>query len=187
MKWVKYVRWLVLYPMLVLGGCHTLLTGSPIPLWHIEKLKDPVAVKSVTKTHMMLEDGHSITLPFITALPHDNPLFQAAISDGIEISEDGTTSGLMWLDRSCGNDPVVWRKVRVNLSDLAGSLQPNGINESIVHPDAIAYLEEHQRIDLSQSSRSHRKRHLTFWDRSKMWAVHRQFEVSAKLAEADSP
>jgi len=187
MKWAKCVRWLFLYPMLVLGGYLTLLTGSPIPLWHIEELNDPVAVKSVSETHMTLEDGQRITLPFITDLPHDNPLFQAAILEGIEVSADGSAFGLMWMDRNCGNDLVVWNKVRVNLGDLAGALQPNGIDESIVHPDAIAHLEEHKHIDLSQPSRSHRKRHLTFWDRSKMWAVHRQFEDSAKLAEADSP
>jgi hypothetical protein len=182
----KHARWLVVFTVLTVGGGLTLLTGSPIPLWHIEKLDNPIAVKSVTETHMMLEDGQKITLPFISEIPHDNPLFQASITEGIEINEDGSAFGLMWLDRSCGNDPVVWYKVRVNLGDLAGALQPQGIDESIVHPDAIAWLEEHKRIDLTQPSRSHQKGHLTMWDRINMSAVRKQFEHSARLAEADS-
>lgn len=180
----KYTKWLGLCLGLILLGL-TLLTGSPIPLWHIEELNDPVAVKFATKTQLILEDGQEITLPFITELPHDNPLFQAAILEGIEINEDGSAFGLMWLDRSCGNDPVVWNKVRVNLGDLAGALQPDGIDESIVHPDAIAFLEEHKRIDFSESSRSHGKGHLTMWDRINMSAVRKQFEHSARLAETN--
>ncbi|HUG70948.1 MAG TPA: hypothetical protein VMM76_24580 [Pirellulaceae bacterium] len=90
MRWTKYVLRLVLYPMLVFGGFHTLLTGSPIPLWHIERLNNAVAVTSATVSHLALADGRQIALPFITQLPHDNPLFQASISDGIELNEDGT-------------------------------------------------------------------------------------------------
>ena len=181
MHWAKYGR-IVVCVVLSLGACLTLLTGSPIPLWHIETLNDPVTVTSVTESQLVLEDGQGIALPYITAIPHDNPLFQTAISEGIEIDADGNAFGLMRLDRGCGNDPVVWYKVRVNLGDLAGALNPSGIDQSIVHPDAIAFLEEHKRIDFSESSRSHRKRHLTMWDRMNMHAVREQFEHSAQLA-----
>ncbi|MCA9124946.1 MAG: hypothetical protein H6822_06575 [Planctomycetaceae bacterium] len=182
----KHVQRLIVLAILTVGGSLTLLTGSPIPLWHIETLNDPVAVVSTTKTHLILDNGQRMTLPFITELPYDSPLFQAAILEGIEINDDGSAFGLMWLDRSCGNDPFVWNKVRVNLGDLAGALNPNGIDKSIVHPDAIAYLEECKRIDLTQTIRSHQKGHLTMWDRINMSAVREQFEHSALLAEADS-
>ena len=178
----KWVLGLVLCSVLIPGSL-TLITGFPVPLWHIEELNDPVAVKSATRTHLILEDGREVTLPFVVELPHDNPLFQAAIAEGIEIDSDGSAFGLMWLDRNCGLDPVVWRKVRVNIGDLAGALLPTGIDESIVHSDVIAYLEEHHRIDFSQSNRSHRKGYLTMWDCRNMRAVRKQFEHSAMLAE----
>ncbi len=57
----------------------------------------------------------------------------------------------------------------------------------MVRPDVIAFLKEYKRIDLSQSSRSHEKNHLTNWDRIHMRAVHEQFEHFATLTESDVP
>jgi hypothetical protein len=176
MKWRKSIRWLILYPALGLAGFLTMLTGCPIPLWHIEYLNAPVVVRSISETHFVLEDGRKVVLPFIKELPHDNPLFLASIADGIEVSPSGEVYGLMWLDRNCGNDPVVWRRLRINLSFFAGALYPVGIDDSLIHSDAIAYIQEHKRIDLSVSSGSHRKLHLNAWDWSKMKAVQREFE-----------
>lgn len=183
MTWARSVRWLFLYPVLVLGGLHMLMTGSPIPLWHFEQLDAPVHVRSITAESLLLEDGRTVALPFIEEIPHDNPLFQAAVSDGIEITTGGEAYGLMWLDRNCGNDPVVWRRMRVNLSDLAGALHPAGIDSSIVHPEVIALIGEHYRIGLSEPSRSRRNARLTVWDQSKMQTIRRQFEHSAGLLE----
>jgi len=176
MKWRKIIRWFILYPALGLAGLHTMLTGSPIPLWHIEHLNAPVVVRSISETHFVLEDGRKVVLPFIKELPHDNPLFLASIADGIEVSPSGEVYGLMWLDRNCGNDPVVWRRMRINLSFFAGALHGAGIDESLIHPDVIAYIQEDKRIDRYTFSRSHRNRHLTAWDWSKMRAVQREFE-----------
>jgi len=176
MKWRKSIRWIILYPALGLAGMLTILTGSPVPLWHIEHLNAPVVVRSISETHFVLEDGRKVVLPFIKELPHENPLFLASIADGIEVSPTGEVYGLMWLDRNCGNDPVVWRRLRINLSFFAGALYPAGIDESLIHPDAIAYIQEDKRIDLSVSNGSHRKLHLNAWDWSKMRAVQREFE-----------
>ncbi|APZ93344.1 hypothetical protein [Fuerstiella marisgermanici] len=181
MTQLRHIRWLALCLVLILGGL-TYFTGTPIPLWHFEELNNPVAVTSATANALILEDGVEVTLPFISEIPYDSPLFKAAITEGVEINEDGAALGLMWLDRNCGLDPVVWRKVRVNLSDLAGALHPSGIDESIVHPEAIEHLAVYKRIDYEPSSRSHKKNHLTLWDRSNMQAVRRQFEFSATLA-----
>ena len=49
----------------------------------------------------------------------------------------------------CGNDPFVWIARRINLSDLAGIMDPDAIDDSIVHPDEIKHLTENEsrRID----------------------------------------
>jgi hypothetical protein len=172
----KLLRRVLLYPLLIVGGCHTLMTGSPIPLWHLESLESPVAVESSTEDHLVLQDGRKITLPFIKRIPHDNPLFKTAIANGIEIASDGEAYGLMWSDRFCGNDPVAWRRLRVNLSNLAGALHPKGIDETALPPETISFLAEHQRIDLLEMSSSHDKGHLTMWDRMKMRRIRRDID-----------
>jgi hypothetical protein len=182
MKWQKSIRWLFLYPALAVAGCNTLLTGSPIPFWHIESLVNPVAVHSVSQTHFELEDGRKVALPFIKEIPSENPLLLAAISNGIEISPCGEAFGLMWLDRNCGNDLVVWRRLRTNLSLLSAALHPAGIDEARIHPDAIAYIQENKRIDLSIQSSSHRKHHLTVWDWSMMRAIQQEFEAATETS-----
>ena len=162
------MRWLLFYPLLIVGGCHMLLTGSPIPLWHIETLDAPVLVSAATEDHLVLQDGRTITLPFIKTIPHDNPLFKTAIANGIEITGDGEAFVLMWSDRSCGNDPVVWRRLRVNLSNLAGALEPDSIEAAALHPESLSHLKKHNQIekDLRRNSG-----HLRTWDWVKMRRV----------------
>lgn len=176
------MRWFFLCPVLVIGGFNMMSFGSPIPLWQLERLKEPVMVRSVSESQLVLENGGTIKLPAIKKLPYDNQLFHAAINDGVEIRPDGQIYGLIWFDRACGNDPVVWRRLRVNLSDLTGALHPAGIDDSFVPPDAIAFLQENSKIELSQSSRSHQKGHFTLWDRQKMQMVREQFERSSTTA-----
>src|SRR5689334_943054 len=106
-RW-RLLRWMLLYPLLIVGGCHTLMTGSPIPLWYIESLEAPMQVLAAKEDQLVLQDGRTITLQFIKRIPHDNPLFKAAIANGIDITREGEAYGLMWSDRFCGNDPVVW-------------------------------------------------------------------------------
>jgi hypothetical protein len=181
-RW-KWLRWLLLYPVLIVGGCHTLMTGSPIPLWYIEKLDAPVSVAAASDDNLILHDGRTITLPFIKKIPHENPLFRAAIADGVEVTNDGEAFGLMWSDRFCGNDPVVWRRLRANLSNLAGALNPEGIDPAFLHPDWKSFLVERIRIDMSQSS--HKRGHLTMWDGMKMRNVRREIDYWAGEHEKD--
>jgi hypothetical protein len=178
-RW-KWRRWLLLYPLLTVGGCHTLMTGSPIPLWHIEKLDAPVPVSTAAEHHLVLQDGRKITLPFIKTIPYDSPLFKAALANGIEITRDGEAYGLMWSDRFCGNDPVAWRRLRVNLSNLAGALSPEGIDPAFLHRETISFLAEHKRIDLSEMCSSHYRGHLTMWDGMKMRSVRKEFDYWAE-------
>ena len=57
------LRWLLVYPLLGLAGCHMLLTGSPVPLWYTERLDHPVVVKEVTDKTLVLADGRIVLFP----------------------------------------------------------------------------------------------------------------------------
>lgn len=112
----------------------------------------------------------------------DNRLFQAALAQGVEVGPHGEIQGLLWCDRGCGLDPVRWRRLRVNLSDLTGALNPAGIDDSLVPPDTVKFLHEHQRIDLSSPSRSHRNLHLSTWVMDIMRYIHEEFAASVRRA-----
>jgi hypothetical protein len=147
-------RWLgriVLFPLLILSGCHTLLTGLPIPLWHIERLRDPVAVTVIGDGALVLADGRRVRLPYITKLPQDDPAFAQALRHGVEVDDDGRVFGLIDPPRMCGNDPVVFTRQRIDLSELAGVLDPDGIDDSMESPEEIQNLKEN-----SSSSRDRR-------------------------------
>jgi hypothetical protein len=138
----SWARWLLVYPVLGLAGCHMLLTGSPIPLWYTERLDHPVRVKMVTEKSLVLADGRSVDLPFIKRLPTTHPVFLKAVKHGVEVGKDGEVVGLLTVYPICGNDPYHWYTKRINLSDLAGFMDPDGIDDSIVHPDDIKLLKE---------------------------------------------
>lgn len=147
-----WVRRLVLYPLLVVAGLHTLMTGSPVPFWHIEVLNQPTAIQRIEKDQLVLADGSTVRIPLINDLPTESPLFLAAVQNGVEINESGEVFGLLWADRICGNDPCVWRRLRVNLSELCGALNPDGIDNSRIHPEVIAFLAEHHRLGSLQAN-----------------------------------
>jgi hypothetical protein len=149
MKGWSWARWLLVYPLLGPAGCHMLMTGSPIPLCYSERLDHPVFVKALTGKTLVLADGRSVSLPFIKRLPRNDPVFLRALKHGVEVGQHGDVVGLLKVHRMCGNDPFVWIERRINLSDLAGFMDPDGIDDSIVHPDEIKDLKanENRRID----------------------------------------
>lgn len=128
-------------PLLCLSGCHFLLTGSPWPLWYIEELIDPQQVVATRSDGLVLADGRVINLPCIQQIPASNPLLQHALHHGVEVRDDGEVYGLAELRRICGNDPVVYRLIRVNLTDLAGSIDITSIGPDILDKDSTIYLE----------------------------------------------
>lgn len=138
-------RWLgriLLIPFLTLSGCHMLLTGSPIPLWHIERLHSPVAVTAIEREALVLADGRRVQLPFIKRLPKDNPVLVRVLGHGVEVGEGGQVFGLIDPPRMCGNDPVVFYRQRIDLSELAGLLDFDSIDDSIVTPEVIQDLKD---------------------------------------------
>ncbi|HEY0983675.1 hypothetical protein [Schlesneria sp.] len=161
---------------------NTMLTGVPIPLWSIEYLDHPQKLHSVTRTHLVLEDGQQVTLPYIKELPENSSLFMAALSNGVETSPDGTAWGLIWSDRLCGNDFVVWRRRRVDLCLLAATLHPEGIDATLVSPDDMAFILETCRINTNSNGVSHRRNRLAGYDWIYMRRVEKVFqETHAKI------
>ena len=127
-----------------------LMTGSPVPLWYTERLQHPVAVKEVTDKTLILANGRSLSLPFIKRLPRNDPVFLKALKHGVDVGRDGEVVGLITVYPSCGNDPYHWYTFRINLSDLAGYMDPDGIDDSIVHPDEIVWLKKNESRTLDR-------------------------------------
>jgi hypothetical protein len=145
-----WARWLVVYPVLGLAACHMLLTGSPIPLWYTEHLDHPVRVNVVTEKSLVLADGRNVSLPFIKRLPITDPVFLKALKPGVEVGADGGAIGLLTVYPFCGNDPYHWYTKRIDLSALAGFMDPDGIDDSIVQPDDIKLLKETESRSLDR-------------------------------------
>jgi hypothetical protein len=127
-----------------------LLTGSPIPLWSTERLDHPVRVNALTDKALVLADGRSVPIPFIKRLPVNDPVFLKSLEHGVEVGRDGEVVGLLTVYGVCGNDPYHWYTKRVNLSELAGFIGPDGIDDSIVPADEIKFLKEYESRSLDR-------------------------------------
>ena len=178
----RWARWLLVYPLLGLAGCHMLLTGSPVPLWYTERLDHPVVVKEVTDKTLVLADGRIVSLPFIKRLPRNDPVFLKALKHGVEVGQDGEVVGLIRDYRTCGNDPFVWRDRRINLSDLAGFMDPDCIDNSIVPPDEIQWLKENESRSLDRHGlpymllhQAHKMRQI--YDAAKSWINEQRYLI----------
>lgn len=148
----RWARWIV-SPLVVLSALYFMCTGSPIPLWHVEHLEEPVQVREVTREALVLDDGRRVTLPHVAAIPVDSPVFQAALQRGIEVGNGGSLYGLIKIYHWCGHDPVRYDLSRVNLDELAGVLDPDSIVHADEHPTQIERLKMGQSRLQSYSSR----------------------------------
>lgn len=138
----RYLAW----TLLGLMGCHMLGTGSPIPLWHIERLDHPTAVRSVAPDALLLADGRRVRLPFIKRIPINDPIFRRAIRHGVELNATGTPVVLIDSTHTCGNDRVYVYRQHANLNELAGALDPDAIDAAIVHREEIRSLRENDSV-----------------------------------------
>lgn len=177
MKLGKRIRRIILYPLLVAGGCHTLLTGSPIPTWDIEKLTSPVSVNAIKPDGLVLADGRKQKLPLVKRLPADDPLMLAAVKNGVEINENGEVFGLLWVRPICGNDPCHWIRRRVNLALLSAILLPNNFDEAEIPANVLAQLQEEDQMLFSEG-RPHvdRQGRICGYDLGKLYRVQNVLE-----------
>ena len=107
--------------------------------------------KTLTDKTLILADGRSVALPFIKRLPMNDPVFLKALKHGVEVGQDGEVVGLITVYRTLRQRSI--RLVddrRINLSDLAGFMDPDGIDDSIVHPDEIKFLKENESRSLDR-------------------------------------
>jgi hypothetical protein len=81
---------------------------------------------------------------------------------------------------------VMWRRVRVNLSDLAGALHPEGIDPAFLNPDWKLFLDERMRIGLSRWRSSHDRGHLTMDDGLKMRKVRQEIDYWVEAHRQDA-
>lgn len=103
------VAWLLLFRT---------VTGHWIPIWKFDTLAKPAAVRGWTTEGLQLADGRLLPLTGVTALPKESVALSQGIKRGVEIDEEGRVYGLVNIRRTCGNDPVVQRLVRVDLADV---------------------------------------------------------------------
>jgi hypothetical protein len=175
----RWLRRAFLYPLLAFSGCHMLMTGSPVPLLHIERPDRPVVVSEVTDDALVLADGSRVRLPFMKRLPKGNPVFLRALRHGVEVTPDGRAIGLVDPPRSCGNDPVLFYRMRADLSEMAGLVDPDGIDGSIVHPEEIRYIRESCDRTPSRSG-------MPFMVMHGLARVRRVFEDSAAIGDHEA-
>ena len=184
-RW-SWVRCIFVYPLLGLSGCHMLLTGSPIPLWYTERLDHPIVVTKLTDKNLVLADGRSVPLPFLKRLPVNDPVFVEALKHGVEVGQAGEVVGLLTVYPYCGNDPYHWQTRRINLSDLAGFMDPDGIDDSIVHPDEINLLKENEDRSLNRHGLPYMVLHKAYKVRQIYKAAKRRLEEQLCLIHSFS-
>ena len=175
----SWLRWLLVYPLLGLACYHMLMTGSPIPLWYTERLDHPVLVKALTDKALVLADGRSVALPFIKRVPVNDPVFLTALKHGVEVGFDREVVGLIRDYRTCGDDPFVWRDRRIDLSDLAGFVDPDCIDDSIVPAEEIKWLKENESRSLDHHG-------LPFLLLNKAGKIRSIYEASKRRVEEQS-
>lgn len=137
-RW-RWVGWMVLTPFLVYGGLLLLFVIKPFT--HVESLRHPLAVAAIKDDSLILEDGSRKTLALVNRLPKDDPIFLAAIKNGVEIDRDGNAFGLLTIYPSCGMTFERYSTIRVDLRDLAVALDPTRLDESVVSPEMIQYFK----------------------------------------------
>src|SRR5262245_11276171 len=68
-----------------------------------EHLNQPVGVRQATADTLILTDGKLVSLPSIKRIPCGDPVFQAALEQGVDVDADGNVYGLLTVYPSCGN------------------------------------------------------------------------------------
>lgn len=110
---------LLLTPLILLSlymSCNVWMTGAPFPLIQKETLQHPQHGATWRAGGLQLGNGDFILIPGIPSTP--SPLLVAAVSHGVEVNQAREVTGLVNVWHWCGNDPVRYDLVRVNIRDL---------------------------------------------------------------------
>lgn len=145
-RWPVLVRWFVIYPALAFIALNLVAAIVMMikPFSSADRLQRPVAVTAVTASALTLADGRRVGLPFIKAIPAENRVFRAALVRGVEVDADGEVYGLLKIRPSCGMTAYRYHLQRTNLSELAGALVPESVDENAVAPDLRELLNDNQ-------------------------------------------
>ncbi len=141
-RWLLIVFLFIVLMLLCLWSQHFLETGSAIPFCYIERLNNPVAVTAVDDDALVLAAGRRIRLPFIKKLPKNDPAFTRDLRHGVELADEVKVIGLFDPRRECGNDLTVFRRLRIDLSELAGVLDPDGLDDASLSHEELQFFKE---------------------------------------------
>ena len=114
---------IVLWCVLLLCSACFFLTGSLIPLAHIEFLDFPHNVERVFDNCIILDDGRKVSFGQLKYLP-TNVVVSIALSGGVEISKDGNIYGLLRFYYP-GRSPYVYVRKRIDVVALAVATDPD--------------------------------------------------------------
>ena len=130
MKSKKIIGWIlgVIIGLMVL---HFLLTGSPVPIFKIESLDNPVAVTGWDSEGLALEDGRKVQLPGFISLPEQSKALSEVTIRGVEIDSNGRVYGLVRIHHWCGNDPVRKHIARIDISSMLMFLNEGKLKEPL--------------------------------------------------------
>jgi hypothetical protein len=146
----KVVLGILLIPVLGFVGLNLVivLLFTIKPFTERDHLDRPVTVKDVTEKEIMLADGRHVSLPFVKRVPGDDPVFRDVLEQGVEVDGRGEAFGPVTVYPSCGMTAYRYVIRRINLSDLAGALSPDSIDDPAIPPDEIRLLKAiRQTID----------------------------------------
>lgn len=129
MKTKKIIGWMIgiIIGLMIL---HFLLTGSPVPVFKIESLDNPVAVMGWDSEGLALEDGRKIQLSGFISLPEQSKALSEATKQGVEIDSNGRIYGLVRIHHWCGHDPVRKHIARIDLASMLTFLNEGKLKES---------------------------------------------------------
>jgi hypothetical protein len=94
------------------------MTGSFVPIRHVETLNAPQTVAGWNKDGLLLASGSLVPVPGLRNLPATSKALAEATKRGIEIQPAGNVVVLVRMWHWCGNDPVREDIQRVDLSDM---------------------------------------------------------------------
>lgn len=126
----------------------------------VEDLDHPTSVSRIDDRGLILSDGRRVEWGFHAPNAARLRAVEAAVAQGIEISDDGRAVGLVRIHHWCGNDPVGWHWARVDVRELL---------EFLVHATKAS---PRAAVDLAWSDRQFGRHgwNVSQWDQFERWS-----------------